>query len=59
MAKKKAKERNPLSLYYRVSVLDEAQNRWIVKHAGMTKAQAESAVAEYFDNGIMARMSAC
>lgn len=56
-AKAKGRQRNPVSLFYRVSVL--AGNRWLVKHAGQTKEQAESLVAKYFSDGVLARMSAC
>ena len=53
------RQRKPKSLFYRVSVLDEDKNRWIVRHAGKTADEAETIVAGYFESGIMARMSAC
>ena len=57
--KREAKQRNPQSIYYRVAVLDEDKNRWIVRHAGKTKKQAEDLVADYYDNGQIVRVSAC
>ena len=59
MAKRTTRERNPQSVFYRVSVLDETTNKWFVKHAGKTKSEAEAVVAGYYDSGIMARISAC
>ena len=59
MLKAPHRDRNPLGIFYRVSILDENINKWVVKHAGKTKFQAEAIVAEYFDKGIMARLSAC
>lgn len=54
-----AKERNPCSLFFRVSVFSEKEKKWFVKHAGISQRKAEAIVASYFEKGLVARLTAC